>query len=314
EQINRLVLVYPHLGRPSDLVRFDAGVRGDVLADFADRFYGDREPLLRVALSRDARSLIVAAHHGAVDGLGLLGAAARVAGISLDSSARGVGPTAQPKGFVRRSVGRVAAAVVHPPERFAAVGGRGSGDVLVERSLPETRPNSAALLTASTETVRLWNTARRARQLPGARPVVAMGLSRRPGSPPAAPDRDTAYARVPVAIIRTVEEARAVLATISPEPVIPETKAGGLGALVGRVLSKRLGATVLVSNLGVVKGAVRVNFWPVPTGPSGVAIGLASTPETCTLTVRARGGSFSRAATEDLANVAADALRRAANS
>jgi hypothetical protein len=70
-----------------------------------------------------------------------------------------------------------------------------------------------------------------------------------------------------------------------------------------RALARRLGATCLVSNLGAVHvgpPVAALTFFPQPSGPSGVAIGVVSTPETTSLTVRARRRDFTEAAVTDL--------------
>lgn len=306
----RLAAQYPHLGAAPDVAAFGADQEGAVLARFADEPYADHAPLLRVALSEDGRTLLVAAHHGATDGLGLLGAAAVLADADLSSSARGITREAQPTGFVRRTVVRLGEVLVHPPVRFApdrpaATAEPAAGDLLLARAVTTPRPSSAALVAAVVAAVRGWNGDRRPR---GRRLVVAMGLSRRPGTPVAPPDRDTAYVRLPADDVAGTEDAAAVMRATDPEPAFPETDGGGVGPLVARLLGNRLGATVLVSNLGVVSDPdVRdLRFWPVPTGPSGCAVGLASTPSSTLLTVRLRRAWFSADAAQRLADVVAE--------
>lgn len=141
-----------------------------------------------------------------------------------------------------------------------------------------------------------------------------MGLSRRPGSPTPAPDRDTAYTRLRAGGVSSTADARALMAATPPEPAFPVSDGGGLAPRAARLLSHRLGSTVLVSNLGLVDhpSVEAISFWPVPTGPAGVCLGLASTSSTTTLTLRARRGWFSGMAAEGLADVAAGCLTRAA--
>jgi hypothetical protein len=62
------------------------------------------------------------------------------------------------------------------------------------------------------------------------------------------------------------------------------------------MLAGRLGATFLVSNLGVVDlgGTVRsAAFYPVVSGPAGVAFGGVTTGTTTTMTIRTRRRDFS---------------------
>jgi hypothetical protein len=305
-----LVDAQPHLGAAPAAELFDPADEPAILHRFANEPYADHDPLLRVGLATDGRELVVAAHHGAIDGLGLLGAASALIGEPLESSARGICPEAEPRGFVRRGVRRLGEAVLSPPARIG--GDRGApterGDWLVDRRVDARRPGSAALVRAAVDLVRRAPVGRRGRL------VVSMGLSRRPGSPVPAPDRDTAYVRLRADGVRSVDDARALVAGTPPEPAFPVTDGGGLAPRLTRLLSHRLGATVLVSNLGLVDSAAveSVSFWPVPTGPYGVALGLASSPTSTTLTLRARRGWFSEVAATRLADVAAESLRSAA--
>ena len=53
--------------------------------------YGPSEPLLRVLVDADGSRLFVGAHHGAVDGLGLVAVAGAAAGLTVRARARGIG-------------------------------------------------------------------------------------------------------------------------------------------------------------------------------------------------------------------------------
>jgi hypothetical protein len=231
----------------------------------------------------------------------------------LTSSARGIARESQPTGFVRGSLKRLVEAAFTPPVRVAgdrtpAAGG--TGDWLEAREVEVPRPGSAALVRTAVDLVQRTNRGQGRR----GRLVVSMGLSRRPGTPAPTPDRDTAYMRIRADAVASTDDARRLVARTAPEPAFPVREPGGLGPRVARVLSHRLGATVLVSNLGLVESAVveRISFWPVAAGPAGVCLGLASTPTATTLTVRARRGWFSEHAAQTLADVAAECLRRAA--
>lgn len=311
DRVQTLVADHPHLGAAPAVDSYRADDEVAVLDRFANDPYGDHEPLLRVALSDDGRDLVLAAHHGVVDGLGILGAASRLVGEPLASTARGIPRAAEPTGFVRSSLRRLGEALFRPPTRIAGdrSGGTVAGDWLGSRRVEAARPGSAALVRAAVDLVRRANAGRG-----GGRLVVSMGLSRRPGSPVPSPDRDTAYVRLPADGVSSTGDARALVAGTLPEPAFPVTDGGGLGPRVARLLSHRLGATVLVSNLGRVDSPAvdEIRFWPVPTGPAGVCLGLASTPSVTTLTLRARRGWFSAEAAERLLALAADCLGRAA--
>ena len=78
--------------------------------------------LLRVAVCDDGRRLAVGAHHGAVDGLGLVAVAGAALGQPLLTRARGIGDRPARSGFLRSSLGRLGEALVDPPPRFAGQG------------------------------------------------------------------------------------------------------------------------------------------------------------------------------------------------
>ena len=86
---------------------------------------------------------------------------------------------------------------------------------------------------------------------------------------------------------------RRAIATVDPEPDFPATSARGIGPRVTHLMRGRLGATALLSNLGTVEGAVdSIAMFPACSGPRAVAIGLASTPTTTTLSLRTRRSDF----------------------
>ncbi len=287
-----------------------SGDRAQALDEAANLPYGNHDALLRVKLADGGRVLVLAAHHGVIDGLGLMGVAAAVTGLPLTSGARGVPSDAEPSGFARRSVGRLAEALVAPPVRLAASPRGGDGDWLLAREVVAPHAGTATLVLGATETVRAWNAGRRTT---GRRPVLALGLSRRPGDPTPAPDRDTAYSRVPVATLSTREDAARVVAETRPEPAFPVTDGRGWGPRLARLLSSRLGSTMLVSNLGLVAndGVERVDFWPVATGPAGVCLGLASSPGVTSLTLRARRSWFDQAQATRLMDLVAEQVELA---
>jgi hypothetical protein len=292
DALRGLHVVHEHLGAAPELDRYEAGGSDAVVATFADTPFGDAGPLTRVALARDGREVVVAVHHGSADGLGLLGYASGLTGIDLASSARGVRASDEPRNFVRGSVRRLGEALVRPPVRLASLGRTSrTGDSLVSLDLPGRSVTTPALLLAATRSVRLWNSRRGAADHPV---VVALGLSRRPGTPTPPPDRDTAFARVPTSDLASFEDARTLLSATQPEPAFPVTTGGGLGPLLTRGLASRLGSTLLLSNLGLVAQPAleRLEFWPVAAGPAGVSLGVASTTDRTTVAVRMRRGWF----------------------
>lgn len=285
-----LTEINPGLGRVGVVTRFGDDDAHDVCVDFANEPYGDQDPLVRVGLHDDGSVLVVAAHHGAMDGLGMLGAAGVLADLSLETGARGVASDADDSSFLLGSARRLWEALVRPPVRVRARSAKqGEGDLLASRDVVADRAASAELIWAAARAVRTWNQqpggGRRGRQL-----VIAMGLSRRPGRPMPAPDRDTAYVRLQADDVVTVGDARAVARDTPPEPEFPLSEGFGVAQLVTKLLGSRLGSTLLVSNLGLVDspGVQRLELWPAPAGPAGVAIGLASTSSRTTLTVRLR--------------------------
>jgi hypothetical protein len=280
---------------------------GHLLQTFLNDPYGDQDPLVRVALDDSGRRLLVAAHHGVVDGMGLLAVVGRLANSDVSSQSRGIGRTPAAGGFAGSAARRLYEALMHPPNRLArepdeptgSTARSEAGDVVAAHDLPPVRASTSLVTHAAVRTVAGWNTARDSR---ADRIVVAVGASRRSGTE-LAPDRDTAYLRVVVPRHASPSEVAAGLAATAPEPDFPERSGGTLGRLAIRVLRRRLGSTLLVSNLGLVGPTPpfeRVAFYPVAAGPDALAVGVASTAATTTVTVRLHGSGFSRHTAEAL--------------
>lgn len=303
---------WPDLGPAPVPERFTGSERTSILERFASAPYPDAGPLVRIAVSTDGAEAVLAAHHGAVDGLGLLGLASRLLDRELVSSALGIGTVPPPAGFARRALSRIREALVDPPERIAAPDPAGptAGDRLEVREVARSAGGSAALLFAAVRAVRSWNRSQRRPQRHRRPVVVAIGLSRRPGSPVPEPTRDTAYARVPVGDLPDVAAAAGLLAGLAPEPLFPAAPSDGPAARVAALLANRGAATVLVSNLGRVDGPdlETVDFWPVPSGPAGLCIGLAGAAERVRLTVRGRRDRFDAAALARFTDLVVEAL------
>jgi hypothetical protein len=105
-----------------------------------------------------------------------------------------------------------------------------------------------------------------------------------------------AYLRLRVPATTTPDDVRRELAAVDPEPDFPSTSARGLGPRVTHLLRHRLGATALLSNLGLVDGPIEsIAMFPACSGPRAVAVGLGSTGTTTTLSLRTRRAEFGAA-------------------
>jgi len=302
------VAAQPCLGNPPVVRTAPESSWPDVLADFADRRYADAEPLVRVAVSDGTPSrLLIAAHHGAVDGFGLLA----LLGLALDapiaSNAHGIGDRPAARSFLRASAVRLAEAVFTPPSRAATSTPAGAvGDAMVAVELPAVRAGTATLTVATAAAVRAWNDDH---GVATPRVVAALGASRRPGSA-LAPDRYTAFFRLRVPPGADPATVRRLLAEIAPEPDFPPSRSRTARPLI-RALSHRLGATFLASNLGVVRTLAPVEslaFYPAPSGRQGLAIGAVTCGDVTTVSVRARRTGFADGAAERVLKLVVERL------
>lgn len=286
----------PLLGEAPIVRAVSADAWDDTRADVATMPYGDGEPLLRILLDSRGLRLLVGAHHGVVDGLGLVAVAAAALGRPIDSGAVGIGSRPARHGFLRSSVGRLVEAVFIPPSRFEPTTpvdrrhGNGTDrheDLSLVR-LDSGRRGTAALAHAVLRVFEDWSG--------GTRPLVVVGASRRPPGE-LQPDRQTAFLRVQLRRRSSRDAVRAALAAVSPEPDFPVTSVGGVGPRVTHLMRRRLGATALLSNLGVLdgRGLDYVAMFPAASGPRAVAIGLASTPRATVLSLHTRRADFSSA-------------------
>ncbi|GHG26743.1 MULTISPECIES: hypothetical protein [Amycolatopsis] len=279
---------YPHLGSLPEVERC-----GDLTAvrdRFASAPYERGAPLVRVAAGE--RVLLVAAHHGALDGLGLLSLLGILLDVPVSSAARGIGARTGGKPFAISALQRLAEALFAPPGRITPDRGReAAGDVFVAVHEPRLRLGAVGFVAAAAHATERWNRAHGARTT---RVVAALGASRRPGAAPE-PVHDSAFFRLRLG--RGADVA-AVLAAQPPEPDFP-ARSSRVARLGTRLLASRLGSTFLVSNLGVVSTGDTVRslaFYPAASGRSGVAFGAATTGGTTTVTVRARRRDFDAAA------------------
>lgn len=295
-RLSRLCRRHPHLGAPPVVRPVPSAER--LRGRFATTPYETGGPLLRVAVGTGTADLLIAGHHGAVDGLGLVA----VLGAILDSPARtdatGLGPRPARTTFAGSAVRRLGEALFVPPARLHRVPGSGSeatgaDEVLLRAELPFRQIGSAALIAAAGALTSSWNAAH---GVPAGRVVAAVGACRTGGGDPC-PEHRALLLRLRLPADSDPRKIRELLATQPPEPDFPP--GGGVARLAVRVLANRLGATFLASNLGVLSGATAVRsaaFHPVASGPGGVAFGAVSTAETTTVTLRTRRRDFTEEA------------------
>lgn len=296
---------YPHLGAVPEIVRATPADLPAVRDRFASAPYGRTEPLVRVAVCAEGPTLLVAAHHGALDGLGLLSLLGILLDVPVSSGATGIGERAGGKPFALSALQRLAEALFAPPGRITPDREHeAAGDVFAAHHEPRLRLGAAGFVAAAARATEQWNRAHGART---ARVVAALGASRRSGAAPE-PVHDSAFFRLRLG---RGADAAAVLAAQAPEPDFP-ARSSRLARLGTRLLASRLGSTFLVSNLGVVSTGDTVRslaFYPAASGRSGVAFGAATTGGTTTVTVRARRKDFDAPAADRLLGEFRDAVR-----
>lgn len=303
---------YPHLGSAPTAESIPPGGFDAVLDRFATAPYERGSPLVRVAVGTNEPVLLIAAHHGALDGLGLLA----LLGVALDapvsSTANGIESRAAGRSFLGSAARRLAEALLAPPTRISPAQPpqrrwNRAGDVFAARTSAKMRISSARLTAAAADTTAAWNTGRGARST---RIVAAVGASRRSGAN-VRPDHDSAFFRLRLGSSSSTARAAELLTAQAPEPDFP-ARSSRIARLATRMLAGRLGSTFLVSNLGVVSAGDRVRaltLYPAASGRSGVAFGAVSVAETSTLTVRARRRDFDRASAAALLDQLVRSLR-----
>ncbi|MDT7798892.1 MAG: hypothetical protein QOI78_2325 [Actinomycetota bacterium] len=300
---------YPHLGPAPSVEQATAAGFPEVRARFAAEPYERGAPLVRVAVRTGEPALLVAAHHGALDGLGLLALLGFLLDVPVSSAARGIGErTGGGKPFLVSAVQRLAEALFAPPGRIEPDrDAERAGDVFEARCMPRLGLSAAGFVAAATHATGRWNRAHGART---ARVVAALGASWRSGAAPE-PVHDSAFFRLRLPSDPDSAGVADVLRAQPPEPDFP-ARSSRIARLGTRLLASRLGSTFLVSNLGVVSTGDTVRsiaFYPAASGRSGVAFGAATTGDTTTVTVRARRKDFGAAAAGRLAEQFRDAVR-----
>jgi hypothetical protein len=284
----------PHLGPAAPVEPVADADLPRVRGAFADAPYLDGGPAVRAALAGgDRRTLLLAAHHGALDGLGLVALLGAALGASVTSSVRGV-PDTPVEGWRPRAVaGRVAEALFAPPTRVRpGRRDRGApGDRLVAVTGPAIRGGTAGLVAAAARGARDWN---RAQGATSRRPVVAVGVSRRSGAEPTLAHEAT-WLRLRLAGARDEAAVAAALQRTPAERVGRGPVLAPPVATLVRLVAEQLGSTLLVSNLGVLTGPPElrsVAFFPKQYGRSPVAIGAATVAGTTTLSLRVPARGF----------------------
>ncbi|WP_181310689.1 hypothetical protein [Nocardioides campestrisoli] len=294
ERLTRLCAEFPQLGAPPALDEVAAEAWAARREDAASREFGEDGRLVRLLVSPDRTELFIAAHHGVTDGLGMLAIAEAVAQRDLRSEARGVADRASSRSFLTSSVLRLWEALMHPPARFAGVPGRHGSveepDRMDVLPVTRTRADTARMCSVVATVFGRWRPRGRVGR---GRVILVLGVSRRRAGELAA-NRQTGYLRVPLAPGAPEQEVRALLADLHPEPDFPETRAGGVGPLVTRLLRNRLGNTATLSNLGILhgEGLRHAGIFPALSGPQAVGVGVVSTAQTTTLTLRTRRAEF----------------------
>ena len=211
------------------------------------------------------------------------------------SNVRGVGERPTRGGLARTATRRLAEAAFRPPTAVAAPSGAvGSGDAFAELTVPGSW-RTPEVVTAAVQGILRHNDAagRGTRHL-----AVAVGAGR-----PRSGDDDRIANRSALIRLTDLEDAspeevedrlrNAPLeaAPTGGRPATARLMAGGM-----RLLSRRLGSTLLVSHLGEVtaEGATGLAFHPVTAGGTGLSLGAVGLRGSTTLTLRARAGQWDR--------------------
>ena len=304
----------PALGPPAAVdVVADADLPR-VRSAFADTRYAEGGPTVRAAVtSGDHAAVVLAAHHGALDGLGLVALLGWVLGSPVTSSVRGViSPPDErwrPAAVARRLREAVFTppARVQPPRRDRGV----RGDRLVAATGTILHGGTATLVGAAARGMRAWNQAQGEADSPaggGGRRLPAQWrrADARARRHLVAPPPRRCHGRCggggrPGADSRRARRAR--------------TRAASAAGGAVRLMAQHLGSSLLVSNLGVLSGPPELSVGrvlPQAYGRSAVALGAATVAGATTraLRVQARDFGTARRAAADraVAQLPADAL------
>jgi hypothetical protein len=262
-----------------------------------------------VVVGVSGSALVVSAHHAWVDGLGLLDVLALVTGRPVGPSVRGVGDRPTRSGFARSAGRRLAEAAFRRPAGIASKGAAGGvGDVFAELSVPGAW-RTAAVVDAAVRGVVRHNRAagRRTRHL-----AVAVGAGRpSQGDDNGIADRSALIRLTDVEHLSAPQIADLLrTAPLEPRPEAGSRAAGRIMSGAMRLLSRRLGSTLLVSHLGEVTadGFRGLAFHPVTAGGTGVALGAVGLRGTTVLTLRARATQWDGRGLQELLEEIAEEL------
>ncbi|NYJ01042.1 hypothetical protein HNR19_001740 [Nocardioides thalensis] len=226
-------------------------------------------------------SLVISAHHGAADGLGLLRVLEALGPSPVSSDVRRPGARPPGGGRIASVARRLVEVAATPPARLRpASPAGGSGDVMAEATVTGGRRTTEIVVAATAAAVEHERSLGRS----GRHVAIAVGV----GSPhaPGAPIAD----RSGLLRVRDAErlDAAAIREAVRSAPL---EAAPTRGMSVGlRLLAPRLGSTLLVSHLGVVDAPAveRLAFHPVTAGGSGISLGAVTHRDVTTFTLRAR--------------------------
>ena len=313
DRIRAAVGANPRLGPPPEVRHVTDEAFAPAVTDVASRRYS--VTLIRlVACDDPVPRVAVAAHHSALDGLGLLALLGIGLGCDIRSDVHGLDERGGGRGFVAAAFARATEAAFRPSVRVAPDGaGSRPGDHLISTDDVSDVRSAAAVAAAVARAIARWNGAHRR---PTAPVVMSIGASRRSGAQAGLED-GSAYLR-----IRT-QDGRVDAGTLaaSMRAVVSETGsptrpvAASLASAASRILrplSSRMGSTALVSSLGRVDapGVTRLAFYPVAYGRAAASFGFVRVGDAGTLTLRCRARDLSGEAATRLLRMVAQELDR----
>jgi hypothetical protein len=264
----------------------------------------DPAPLI-VGIS--GNELVLSAHHGAVDGLGLLRVLEGLGLAPVHSTARGVGDRPAAHGVLGTVGRRLGEAAFRPPAAVSLTPPAvpDSGDVMVDTEVAGSF-RTAAVIHAAVQAVAQHEAIRGVKVR---RVAVAVGATSDPAPEGAAIDDRSALLRL-VDVERLdllgIEQALREAPVQSPPvvrrarpwtPIVDRVSTTGM-----RVLARRLGSTLLVSHLGEVSAPHldRIAFHPVTAGGTGLSLGVVGHRGRTVLSLRARASDWDADGLEQL--------------
>lgn len=261
------------------------------------------EPVLVGVHDRD---VVVSAHHGALDGLGLLSVLDRLGLGPATSSARGVGDRTTTGGVVTTVARRLGEVAFRPPARITppAAPVPAPGDALVEAEVPGS-VRAAPLVHAAAQAVVRHQAARgrTARHV-----AIAVGAVRGQDAGSRLGDHSVLLRlhdveRLDRAGVGDALRTAPVVTPPAPAADRPWSRVAGRATAAGlRLLAPRLGSTLLVSHLGDVTAPHldRLVFHPVTAGGTGISLGAVGHRGRTVLTLRARAAEWNDNGLEQL--------------